>query len=76
VVRFSESTLAVLCAGAEQVAVRSAATKLAAVAQKAHIEVWCGYGAMAPTWGVSEILGAAEAALAYAQRAAPGTVIG
>jgi hypothetical protein len=68
--------LAVLISATDEAGARSEAAELVALAHAAGLEVWCGYAALAAGWGAAELLGAAEAALAYARRLGPGTVIG
>jgi putative methionine-R-sulfoxide reductase with GAF domain len=75
-VRTRETELAVLIGATDEAGARSEAAQLVALAHAAGFEVWCGYAALAAGWGAAELLGAAEAALAYARRLGPGTVIG
>jgi len=75
-VRAAEGELAVLMSTTDEAAARSGAGELVALAQAAGLEVWCGYAAAASGWGSAELLAAAQAALAYARRVGPGSVIG
>jgi FixJ family two-component response regulator len=76
IVRTRETELAVLIGATDEAGARSEAAQLVALAKVGGFEVWCGHAALAPGWGAAELLGAAEAALAYARRLGPGTVIG
>lgn len=75
-VRFAEAELAVLIAATSATAVRSEAGDLVALAKAADMEIWCGYASLAPGWGPIELIAAAEAALEFARRVGPGTVVG
>lgn len=75
-VRFAETELAVLVAATEPAAAKSEAADLMAIAKAAGLEAWCGYASLATGGSASEVLAAAEAALALARRVGPGTVIG
>jgi hypothetical protein len=75
-VRVAEGELAVLMSTTDEAAARSDAGELVALAQAAGLEVWCGYAAAVSGWGSAELLAAAHAALAYARRVGPGSVIG
>ncbi len=75
-VRFAEAELAVLVAATDPATVRLKATDLMAAAESAGIEVWCGYASPATDASAIEVIAAAEAALAFARRIGPGTVIG
>jgi hypothetical protein len=75
-VRFASTELAVLVAATDPATVRSKAADLMAVAQASGLEVWCGYASPATDANAIEVIAAAEAALAFARRIGPGTVIG
>jgi CheY-like chemotaxis protein len=75
-VRFAEAELAVLLAATDPAAVRSGAADLMAAAKAAGLEVCCGYASLARDGSATEVLAAAEAALALARRIGPGTAIG
>jgi FixJ family two-component response regulator len=75
-IRVAETELAVLIGATDHAVARSEASALVALAQAAELVVWCGYAALASGWGATELLAAADAALAYARRLGPGTVIG
>lgn len=75
-VRFAEAELAVLIAATSATAVRSEAGDLVALAKAADMEIWCGCASLAPGWGAIELIAAAEAALEFARRVGPGTVVG
>jgi len=76
VVRVADTEFAVLVAASDGGAARTEASELVALAAAAGSEVWCGYAAPAPGWAARELFAAAEAALGYARRVGPGTVIG
>jgi hypothetical protein len=76
IIRTRETELAVLVGSTDETGARTEAGELVALARAAGLGVWCGYAALASGWGGPELLGAAEAALAYARRLGPGTVIG
>lgn len=75
-VRFAEAELAVLVAATDPAAVRLKATDLMAAAKAAGVEAWCGYASPATDASAIDVIAAAEAALAFARRIGPGTVIG
>jgi hypothetical protein len=75
-VRFAEAEVAVLVAATRPSAARSKAADLMAIAKDAGLESWCGYASLAPDGSATEVIAAAEAALAFARRIGPGTVIG
>ena len=75
-VRFGEAELAVLVAATDPATVRSKATDLMAAATAAGLEVWCGYAVSAVDASAADVIAEAEAALAFARRIGPGTVIG
>ena len=75
-VRFSASELATVVASTDEASARSEADSLVAVAQGVGLVVRCGYAAMEPGWRASELISAAQAALAFALRLEPGTVVG
>jgi hypothetical protein len=56
--------------------VRLKATDLMTTAEASGLEVWCGYASAATDASAIEVIAAAEAALAFARRIGPGTVIG
>ena len=76
IIRTRETELAVLVGSTDETGARTEAGELVALARAAGLGVWCGYAALASGWGGPELLRAAEAALAYARRLGPGTVIG
>lgn len=75
-VRFADAELAVIVAAADAATMTSEAEDLMAAAKAAGLEVWCGYASLATDGSATEVLAAAEAALAFARRIGPGTVIG
>jgi hypothetical protein len=75
-VRFAEAELAVLVAATDPATVRLKATDLIATAKASGLEVWCGHASLATDGSATQVLAAAEAALAFARRIGPGTVIG
>jgi CheY-like chemotaxis protein len=75
-VRFGEAELAVLVASTHPAVVRLKVTDLTAAAKAAGLDVWCGYASPATDASAIDVVAAAEAALAFARRIGPGTVIG
>jgi DNA-binding response OmpR family regulator len=75
-VRFGKSELAIVMVASGDAVARSEARDLVAAARSAGLDIWCGYAAWTSGSSPSELIVAAEAALAYARRSAPGTVIG
>lgn len=75
-VHFAKTELAVLVAATDQASARSEANDLVAGAHGLGLVVRCGYAALATGSGAGELISAAEAALAFAQRLGPGTVVG
>ena len=75
-VRFAEAELAVLVAATDPATVRLKSADLMAAAKASGLEVCCGYASAATGGGATEVLAAADAALAFARRIGPGTVIG
>jgi FixJ family two-component response regulator/putative methionine-R-sulfoxide reductase with GAF domain len=75
-VRFSKTELAVLLIGTDELSARIQAADLVASAREIGLDVRCGYAALAASWGAGELITAAQAALAFAQRLGPGTVVG
>ena len=76
VVRVADTEFAIIVATLDAGAARSEAAELVAMARAAGSEAWCGYAAPASGWRARELFAAAEAALGYARRVGPGTVIG
>jgi FixJ family two-component response regulator len=75
-VRFANAELAVVVAAADEGAAAASARDLVMQAQLAGMAVWCGYGAWAPGLGASELINAAQSALAFARNVGPWTVVG
>ena len=75
-VRFSKTELAVLLVATDELSARIHAADLVASAQEIGLDVRCGYAALAAGWGADELITAAQAALAFAERLGPGTVVG
>jgi CheY-like chemotaxis protein len=75
-VRFASTELAMLLAAKDPADVRSEAAHLLAVANADGLEVCCGYASATKDASAIEVIAAAEAALAFARRIGPGTVIG
>ena len=75
-VRFSKTVLAVLLVATDETSARLQAADLVASARDIGLDVRCGYAALAAGWGAGELITAAQAALAFAQRLGPGTVVG
>jgi hypothetical protein len=65
-----------LLAAKDPADVRSEAAHLLAVANADGLEVCCGYASATKDASAIEVIAAAEAALAFARRIGPGTVIG
>ena len=75
-VRFSKTELAVLLVATDEECARLQAADLVGNARDIGLDVRCGYAALAAGWGAGELITAAQAALAFAQRLGPGTVVG
>jgi hypothetical protein len=75
-VRFSKTELAVLLVATDETSARSQAADLVTGARDIGLDARCGYAALAAGWGAGELITAAQAALAFAQRLGPGTVVG
>jgi FixJ family two-component response regulator len=76
IVRFANAELAVVIVGANEGAGPTQARDLVRQAQLAGIAVWCGYAAFTKGSSTADLIAAAEAALLYARRVGPGTVVG
>ncbi len=74
--RFSKTELAVLLVATDETSARSQAADLVTGARDIGLDARCGYAALAAGWGAGELITAAQAALAFAQRLGPGTVVG
>jgi len=74
--RLTETQLAVLYLATDAASAQAEATDLVAVARGSGLAVWCGYAAMTPDGSANELITAAQAALAAAERVGPGAVIG
>jgi putative methionine-R-sulfoxide reductase with GAF domain len=75
-VRVANAELAVLVVAANDGAAAAGARELVKQSQLAGMAVWCGYAAWTPGLSTPDLITAANAALAYARRLAPGTVVG
>ena len=75
-VRFSKTELAVLLVATDSASARVQAADLVAGARAVGLDARCGCAALAAGWGAGELIIAAQAALAFAQRLGPGTVVG
>lgn len=75
-VRIANAQLAVLLVATDDGVALAGARDLVRQAKLAGIGVWCGYAAWTPSWGTPELIAAAGAALDYARRVGPGTVVG
>lgn len=71
-----ETELAVLLVAGDDTTAQTEAAELVARAHEAGLDVRCGYAPLAPGWSSVELIAAAGAALAYAQRVGPGAIIG
>jgi CheY-like chemotaxis protein len=75
-VRFSRTELAALVPAVDAASARSEANDLVTSALRIGLDVRCGYAALTPDSGAGEMITAAQAALAFAQRLGPGSVVG
>ena len=75
-VRFSKTELAVLVGATDKASARIQASDLVTSARDIGLDLRCGYAAQASDWGAGELITAAQAALAFAQRLGPGAVVG
>ena len=75
-VQFSRSELAVLALATDEGSARSQAEDLVTSARDVGLDVRCGYAALASDWSAGELITGAQAALAFAQRLGPGSVVG
>jgi putative methionine-R-sulfoxide reductase with GAF domain len=75
IVRFADTELAVLVVAADTAAGRSEGRDLMRLAKNAGTDVWSGYAALEKGKTAADLIATAEAAVAYARRAGPGTVI-
>ena len=75
-VRFGNAELAVLLVAIDEGVALAGARELVRQAKLAGLDIWCGYAAWTPGWGTPELIAAADAALTYARRVGPGTVVG
>jgi CheY-like chemotaxis protein len=75
-VRFSKTELAVLLVATDEASSRLRAADLVASGRDIGLDVRCGFAVLAAGWGAGELITAAQAALAFAQRLGPGTVVG
>jgi CheY-like chemotaxis protein len=70
--RFADRELAVLVGSTDGLYARAKAGEIAARAQAKGLTVSCGYASMALELGPTELIAAAQAALAYGRRVGPG----
>ena len=75
-VRVGDTELGVLLAAIDDDDARSDARNLVALAHGIGVAVCCGYAALAPGDEALNLITAADAALGYARRVGPGSVIG
>jgi hypothetical protein len=67
---------AALVPAVDAASARSEANDLVTSALRIGLNLRCGYTALTPDWGAGELITAAQAALAFAQRLGPGAVVG